>query len=71
MKKLHLALAVLAVAGCSFATGCQYSVGGQTLPSPNYLTDDVQYFPAGPENQFSREASEQQVVLEDQEMLRL
>ena len=30
-------------------TGCQASVGGQTLPSPYYLRDDVQYFPHGPE----------------------
>ena len=26
------------------ATGCQVSVGGQTLPSAYYLTDDVQYY---------------------------
>jgi hypothetical protein len=31
------------------ATGCQSTVGGQTLPSAYYLEDDVQYFPAGPE----------------------
>lgn len=30
-------------------TGCQTSVGGQTLPSAYYLDDDVQYYPAGPE----------------------
>ena len=30
-------------------TGCQSSVGGQTLPSAYYLRDDVQYFPHGPE----------------------
>lgn len=30
-------------------TGCQTTVGGQTLPSGYYLRDDVQYFPAGPE----------------------
>ena len=27
-------------------TGCQSDVGGQTLPSPYYLDDDVQYFRA-------------------------
>ncbi|HSG71355.1 MAG TPA: hypothetical protein VLA12_13120 [Planctomycetaceae bacterium] len=32
-------------------TGCQSNLGGQTLPSPNYGRDDVQYFPAGPEEQ--------------------
>ena len=36
------------VSACSLS-GCQSSVGGQTLPSPNYLRDDVQYFPPGPE----------------------
>ncbi|QDT64416.1 hypothetical protein [Calycomorphotria hydatis] len=30
-------------------TGCQSQMAGQTLPSPYYLRDDVQFFPAGPE----------------------
>ncbi len=34
---------------CGALTGCQSTVGGQTLPSAYYLRDDVQYFPAGPE----------------------
>jgi hypothetical protein len=34
--------------------GCQTTIGGQTLPSPNYLKDDVQYFPPGPETQLPR-----------------
>jgi hypothetical protein len=38
-------------------TGCQVDVGGQTLPSPYYLTDDVQYFPPGPEMKLAREAA--------------
>ena len=38
-------------------TGCQYSYNGQTLPSPYYLQDDVQYFPSGPEFKLSREAA--------------
>lgn len=38
-------------------TGCQFNEGGQTLPSPYYLDDDVQYFPAGPEFKLSREAA--------------
>ncbi len=37
------------VAVSVMSTGCQTTVGGQTLPSPTYLTDDVQFFPAGPE----------------------
>lgn len=39
------------------STGCQVSVSGQTLPSPYYLEDDVQYFPSGPEFKLPREAA--------------
>ena len=39
------------------ATGCQVSLNGQTLPSPYYLQDDVQYFPSGPEFELPREAA--------------
>jgi len=42
-------LVLLATAIPALATGCQSTVGGQTLPSAYYLRDDVQYFPAGPE----------------------
>lgn len=43
---LTLTLALI----CSAAlTGCQTTIGGQTMPSPDYLSDDVQYYPAGPE----------------------
>lgn len=43
-------LTLLACCGLvSAVTGCQTTVGGQTLPSAYYLRDDVQYFPAGPE----------------------
>ncbi len=37
------------------SSGCQTVVGGQTLPSENYLFDDVQFFPAGPEFILSRQ----------------
>jgi hypothetical protein len=40
-------------------TGCQSSIGGQTLPSPYYLEDDVQYFAPGPEFKLSNEAAAQ------------
>ena len=49
----------MALLGCallaSVSTGCQSTVGGQTLPSAFYLQDDVQYFPAGPEFKLSRQ----------------
>ena len=46
----------LVLGALSFSAGCQVDVGGQTLPSPYYLWDDVQYFPAGPEFKLYREA---------------
>ena len=42
------------------ATGCQVDVAGQTLPSPYWMQDDVQYFPPGPEMKLQREAAAQQ-----------
>ncbi len=52
-------LALTMVAGVCLVgtTGCQVSLNGQTLPSPYYLQDDVQYFPAGPEFKLPREAA--------------
>ena len=42
---------------CSATTGCQMDIAGQTLPSPYYLTDDVQYYAPGPEFKLAREAA--------------
>ena len=42
---------------CLSSTGCQVSVGGQTLPSSYFLNDDIQYFPKGPEFKLTREAA--------------
>lgn len=47
------ALAALLLAACGL-TGCQATIGGQTLPSAYYLEDDVQYFPAGPETRLPK-----------------
>ncbi len=49
-------------------TGCQVDVGGQTLPSPYYLTDDVQYFPAGPEFLLTNEAAAMRARTEEAEL---
>ena len=54
---LQFFLAGLVVSAALGATGCQVDVGGQTLPSPYYMGDDVQYFPPGPEFKLSREAA--------------
>jgi len=39
------------------STGCQSDIAGQTLPSPYYLSDDVQYYAPGPEFKLAREAA--------------
>jgi hypothetical protein len=59
-------LALLALVG---AAGCQVDVGGQTLPSPYYLTDDVQYFNPGPEFKLSREAAALKAAREEEALL--
>lgn len=53
-----VALSGLLLAGAlAPSVGCQVSIAGQTLPSPYYLYDDVQYFPAGPENKLANETA--------------
>jgi len=54
------------VAGFIGLSGCQVDVGGQTLPSPYYMTDDVQYFPNGPEFKLAREAAALQAAAEEE-----
>jgi hypothetical protein len=61
-RSLVCAVGLFAVA-CS---GCQVDVGGQTLPSPYYLTDDIQYFPAGPRMKLSREAAAMKAFREEE-----
>jgi len=58
-----LSLAAVFASSALF-TGCQTTIGGQTLPSPDYLTDDVQFFPAGPEFKLTNqvEASRKQAA---------
>ncbi len=61
--------ALLSLGVCStlgIATGCQVDIAGQTLPSPWYQKDDIQYFPPGPEFKLSREAAAQQAFTENQ-----
>jgi hypothetical protein len=63
-----LARSLVCVAGLASAacTGCQVDVGGQTLPSPYYLTDDIQYFPAGPRMKLSQEAAAMKAFQEEE-----
>ena len=57
-------------AGMVGLTGCQVDVGGQTLPSPYYMSDDVQYFPPGPEFKLAREAAALQAAAEEEALKR-
>ncbi len=58
LRPLRALLVGLVIAAAAVATtGCQVDMGGQTLPSPWYTTDDVQYFPPGPEFKLQREAT--------------
>ena len=56
-KYLSLVLCAAAIVSAFATTGCQVSVAGQTLPSPYYIKDDIQYFPKGAEFKLSREAA--------------
>lgn len=55
------------LASLSFA-GCQIHTGGQTLPSPYYIYDDVQYFPPGPEFKLANEAAAMKQARAQQEL---
>jgi hypothetical protein len=62
-RRRHFGWAAVLFAACVPAlTGCQVDVAGQTLPSPYWLTDDVQYFAPGPEFKLSREAAAMQAA---------
>jgi hypothetical protein len=63
LRSVLAGLGLLVVLGL---TGCQVDVGGQTLPSPYYLTDDVQYFAPGPEYKLAREAAAQRAAQAEQ-----
>jgi hypothetical protein len=70
-KSWRLATALIGPAVLLAATGCQVEMAGVTLPSPYYLTDDVQYYaPAPSEFKLSREAAalqEQAEAIESQQ----
>jgi hypothetical protein len=50
---------LLALPATALFAGCQIDASGQTLPSPYYLSDDIQYFPPGPGFKLAREAAAQ------------
>lgn len=48
-------MSALTIGAFSLLAGCQMTQNGQTLPSPYYLDNEIQYFPAGNEFQFQGE----------------
>ena len=56
-QTLSCVLCGCAIISAFATTGCQSSIGGQTLPSAYFLSDDIQYFQKGPEFKLSREAA--------------
>lgn len=71
MKTLYVISLILGSAlMLGMTSGCQATIGGQTLPSPYYLEDDVQYFPAGPEDVLYRERAALQQASEEEAVKR-
>jgi hypothetical protein len=52
--------AAILFSAVTLLTGCQVEYAGQTLPSPYYLSDDIQYYAPGPEFKLAREAAAMQ-----------
>jgi len=67
MRAVLLGLGVLSAVGL---TGCQVDIGGQTMPSPYYISDDVQYFPPGPEFKLAREAAALKEFAHEEQLMR-
>ncbi len=65
-RPLRWMAAALGLCAALSVTGCQVDVGGQTLPSPYYMSDDVQYFAPGPEFKLEREAAAQRQAQAEQ-----
>jgi hypothetical protein len=52
--------AAILASAAALLSGCQVEYAGQTLPSPYYLSDDIQYYAPGPEFKLAREAAAMQ-----------
>jgi len=69
-RPLRLVMAGLGLFVALGATGCQVDIGGQVLPSPYYMSDDVQYFQPGPEFKLAREAAALKTAREEEQLRR-
>jgi hypothetical protein len=59
-RTLWQPVAALLCPAAMLLAGCQVEYAGQTLPSPYYLSDDIQYYAPGPEFKLAREAAAMQ-----------
>jgi hypothetical protein len=48
------------------STGCQSTYNGQTLPSPWYMDDDIQYYAPGPKMKLARTAAALKAAREEE-----
>ncbi|HZZ29977.1 MAG TPA: hypothetical protein VFE46_18420 [Pirellulales bacterium] len=56
---------VVLAASCGL-TGCMANYSGQNLPSPYYLSAQLQYYPPGPQFKLTEEAAAQKANRETQ-----
>jgi hypothetical protein len=69
-RPFRLMLAGLGLLVALGSAGCQVDVAGQTLPSPYYMSDDVQYFQPGPEFKLAREAAALKAARQEEQLQR-
>ena len=67
---MRLAFSGLALVAAVGTTGCQSTIGGQVLPSPYYLDDDVQYYAPSTEFKLPKEAAAMKSYKAEQELQR-
>ena len=60
----------LVLAAAAATAGCQVEIGGQTMPSPYYMSDDVQYYQPGPEFILANEAAAMKAAQQEQALRR-
>jgi hypothetical protein len=65
-RSLQLGLLGLGLVVGLALTGCQTESGGQTLPSPYYMNDDVQYFAPASQMKLQQEADAMKAFKEQQ-----
>ncbi len=66
LRGLRMGLLGLGLLAGIGLTGCQVETGGQTLPSPYYMSDDVQYYPPGSEFKLAQEAAAMKAYNQEQ-----